>query len=257
MKGLTNGKFLNSKRLSALLCIAVAVTMLLSINALTPAKTQAASKKTVYVITKETDSTSTTYYSYNKRGFIKKAVLYYNGERWNSSIYSYGKKKKGKLACIAQQDRGGRITSFYYKKNGLLKKYGDGDGYHNVVKRKNCLATVIKCNTSHETNYISYNKKKQIVKEVSKSPYGTFTTTYSYDSKGNISKSDSIRYKNIYKNGRLIQNQIRQKDGSYKVYKKYTYKKITVPAKYVKRVKKQQWGVRNPVGPVYGFSMIQ
>ena len=80
------------------------------------------------------------------------------------------------------------------------------------------------------THYYTYDKKGNLVKEVTKYKEGN--------------EVEEVTYENTYKNGRLVK-QVETYDTGESFIRFYSYKKISVPKKLVKKVKTQQWSFLN------------
>lgn len=246
------------KRVVALLCC-----FALLFCAAGTANVQAKSGKTVYVVTKVSFKTSEVKgaytYSYNKRGLINKVSTYMAGEKYLNAIYKYDSKKKSRLKKISyvplKDGDNPSTVSFVYTSKGQIKQIKNkNEGTYTIKVRKNGKATSIVNKAKNEKYSLSYNKKGHVKKAVLNLDGLKLRYSNSYDKKGNLVKDQYYKYKNTYKNGRLVKSSAVGAVG----VEKYTYKKITVPAKYYKKVKKQQWAIKNELAdPVGGLSLVQ
>ena len=209
---------------------------------------------TMYVIASTKTKMSSGYseaakYTYKSTGLLAKRT--------------YGKKTLDKFTYVGKRMKthwkdGGEGTPSNYKytyKSGKLVKSYDSVNRSTIKFALNKSRKVRKIrnrsqggSTSYTTSY-SYDSKGRL----SSYKYGTWSNTtarYSYDSKGNIAKATEFwndnpydmhvtTYKNTYKNGRLVKVVKTDANGT-KTTVTITYKKVKVPASYKTVVKKQQ-----------------
>lgn len=187
--------------------------------------------KTIFVLSQidyvaELDGTVENF-SYNSKGFVTKVEDPYFNQSWK---YYYDSKCNIKKAYFASNSGTGFYSYFYYKKGKLSKqvqkkRFGD---YDSTIKY------------SWKNGRIS-----KIKNQYSSDSYST--STFKYDKKGNVKyqKDVSVNEKKYvhaskislkYKYGRLSKKS--PKSGTVQ---KLSYKKITVPKKYVSKIKEQQW----------------
>lgn len=181
----------------------------------------------------------------------KYVTSYKNTQGWheNSGYFTYG--KKGRLAEVVSGGSQGVMTykeTYNYDKAGRVSK-------------------VLHDRTGDVATYsFKYNSKKRMSKKSLKASNGSvYTTAYSYDGKGNLTKvreSYSTKScKNTYKKGRLSKRVVTESYSSWSNTKtiSYKYKAVKVPKSYVSQIKKQQWALLNqpasvgvlPVNPLY------
>ena len=198
-------------------------------------QTQASSKTKVYVVSKISGNGKTFSYAYNKNGLVKRMIS------------------------------GGAKTT--YKYSGTKLKSFDSEAGRNVVKYKNGKA--VKVARAYGSGYYdtwSYDKKGRVTKYASHTPLGTGKIVYTYskngriakassafgaaspdiirptyDKKGNVTSWSGRSFKISYnKSGRATARTI-----SSSGTEKFTYKRISIPKKYLKAVKAQQRCVLN------------
>ena len=164
---------LRKKVLAAALAAALAFTGAAAGFAGSNVSAEAAAKKTVYQVTKETDDSGTTKYTYNKKGLLKKEVTTYKDSYYGTysardkkevitTTYKYTKKNKIKTATTKDV-----ITTTYYEtdKNDPTN-HGDSKG------------TTVETETTVEK--YTYNKKGLATKSVATTKNkmtGSYTTS--------------------------------------------------------------------------------
>lgn len=259
----------------SLLSALLVLLMVMSFILLPARQAEAASKKTVYVltginfITEEGEKIPVHKYSYNKKGMLKSGV---RGHGTVKMKYTYD--KKGRLKTYQTKLNEWQVRKYTYNKKGKISKvdttYLDAstnkfayDGFHSVYK---------------------FNSKKQVVQETAagsvwdeeqeKSVKVTYDIRYSYDKKGrlagkiNKTTGDSLKITydkkgsvgtTIYKSGDYSETNISKNtynkkglltrmeenvedsngDKLVNIYT-YEYKKMKVKKSMVKKIKAQQ-----------------
>jgi len=245
--------------------VLIAVTAMLvaayvMVAALVPVQAHAASKKTVYVITKIaiTNSSGTTIdsytYKYNKHGLVKKRAMKSYGDTIESKYYTYNKAKQI-TKCVTKDSRGKKdsVEKYTYKKGILAKmKYTwyivDTKGKKTYTFDEN--GTLVKeegGNSDGSNQYVG--TYKYYSNGLMKSQKGFMENKkFKYDKKGKCVKEYSdgrlfMKYKNTYvskSSKRLKSVRWYNKDFHKYGYFKFTYKKMKVSKADAKLVKKQQ-----------------
>lgn len=261
-----NAKNKSMKFFSVLLAVVIFISSL-NINTV---KVDAASKKTIYVIKsvkyyrfeeyykdksenkksvkdlKDSDFTyyQTDTYSYNKKGLItvhnhksdmdtEKTTFKYKGSKLVSDKIG---NQKGKYTY-----RKGKVSQYKqtYDGNFFLRKYT----YDSKGRLKSYKETMTNFEGFGSFKY-SYNKKNQVTKFSNKA-FGTKKMSYNAD--GTLKKL--IYNKEIYNydyekdsNGNVtVVTRTRESENETMITKRViTYKKVSVPASYVKTINKQQ-----------------
>ena len=264
------------KRLGAVVFALSLVTGLLGVSA----PVEAAAKKSVYVLTKQTESTemdgesfaSSAYtYTYTNNGLIKKC-----GSVLSTYKYTYSGTQLTKLTetpLEGYESIGKSTYKYTYDKKNRVKKYvettvnEDGSktietstfGYDSKGRIKTNKIVYSGTIDNTVTYKYTYNSKSQLTKisVISENSNDT-SMTYTYDSKGQVKKevmaytSDGTAYEvtttSTYtydKNGNVKKkvSETSYSDTSVPTSTNtytYTYKKISVPAKKAALVKEQQ-----------------
>ncbi len=260
---------------------ALMVLLMLMSFILFPARqAEAASKKTVYVltginyITEDGKTIPVHKYSYNKKGMLK------SGTRGNGTVkMKFTYDKKGRLKTYETKLNEWQVRKYTYNKKGKICKvdttYLDGstrkfayDGFHSVYKF-NSKKQVVKetaagsvwddkqeksVKVTYDIRY-SYDKKGRIVEKVNKTTGDSVKITY--DKKGSsgtmVYKSEDYtstsKSKNTYnKKGLLTKMEENEEDSNGdKIVSVYTYeyKKMKVKKSMVKKIKAQQEALMN------------
>ena len=207
----------------------------------------ATAKKTIYVV----KSIGGEKITYNENGLVAKRTSSYETRE-----YTYSGAKVESISITRNASSPVKWYLQYDGKNRLKKLTSSGASTYDMY-----------------TDVYSYNKKGRVSKIVrSETQFGN-TTTYKYTSKGYVKSSLSTngtkciygydKHNNVsafsmgpasgsgmtrfvenrytYKNGRIKQrSQTMNGTGGTATVSKYTYKKVSVPKKYVAQVKKQQ-----------------
>lgn len=191
-------------------------------------------------------------YSYNSNGFLSKKTGTSYDMSTTTTTYKYSGAKilssKSNGAYnpnIKATYKNGRIAKVAYKWKGIpliTDTYKYKKGRVSQATRKNAGNSLVK---------YAYNSKGRISKvteyfKISKTKTSKYVESYTYDSKGHVTKvkqtesgkTTTLKYKNTYKNGLLVQQQLVSWGGSEPV--DITYKTISVPKKYAAKVKAQQ-----------------
>lgn len=223
-----------------------------SASVITQAKTDlgqlsTTAKKTLYVV----KSIGGEKITYNENGLVAKRTSSYETRE-----YTYSGAKVESVSITRNTSSPVKWYLQYDGKNRLKKLTSSGASTYDMY-----------------TDVYSYNKKGQVSKIVrSETQFGN-TTTYKYTSKGYVKSSLStngakcmygydkrnnvsafsmgpasgsgmtryVENRYTYKNGRIKQrSQTMNGTGGAAAVSKYTYKKVSVPKKYVAQVKKQQ-----------------
>ena len=245
------------KLISILLTLSLLTAFIPSVNA-----DAASGKTTVYVISKIT--TKKTYdkkrngektFTYSKNGLVtncksgsdKKGIkFFYKGKKLvkakNSTMtYKFKYDNKGHASLDMKSLKGELCGVEFDEKNRVLYNL-DFPGMHFFYNNKGQITKKYMAVVTGEKS------PKEAIDEAS------IIETLSYDSKGYATKkvckypNDSIitKFKNTYKSGRLKKVKViyYNKDGKINkfncVEETITYKKITVPKSYKKRIEKQQ-----------------
>lgn len=216
---------------------------------------QAASKmKTIYVISGITSKSGDESYqfTYNDKGLIKKEV---NGSQTNTFSY------EGKKISEEKQVFGKEKTKlrFSYDKKGKLTKVvtTETDGKKSTVKYsyKSGKVSEFKDGGTGSVWTLTYNGKGLVKKSSIKAVDGSSSSIkYWYNSKKDLKKmttswdvKESLSYK-YNKYGRksvTVKYEYKDKSQNTSEVYSYKYKKIKVPASYVKAVKAQQMDLAN------------
>ena len=215
---------------------------------------QAASKKkTIYVISGITTKSGDESYqfTYNDKGLIKKEV---SGSLTNT--FSYDGKKISKEKQVSGKEK--TKLSFSYDKKGKLTKVvtTEADGKKTTVKYsyKSGKVSEIKDGSTGNVWTFTYNKKGLVKKSGIKAADGSSSSIkYWYNSKKDLKKmttswvTESLSYKyNKYGRKKVtVKYEYEDKSQNTSEVYSYKYKKITVPASYVKAVKAQQKDLAN------------
>ena len=208
----------------------------------------------VYVLSKIGDMECT----YNSKGLLaqrKNASTTITFKYSGSNIKSYTSKfehgrskstttgkltydKKGRPAKLVEKNANGSATDTYtYNKAGNVKKYTHQASGQGMI--------TYKC---------AYDADGRMIKRNASGGDKT-KTSYEYDENGNMksatfqygSRGYTFEYANTYKKGRMTKKTTKITSlGSYSTTASYSYKKITVPAKYAQAVADQQWALLNP-----------
>ena len=235
-------------------------TLTASASAAQPAMQTQASKAKVYVISKIDYGYRTDKLSYNKSGLVTKI----NNGGGYATQYTYSGSKIKNFYTSGEGTRFSSGVNTY--KNGKLVKvdnYGShsGNTYHHtytykngrIVKRSGTIAD------QTITKKYSYNKKGYIAKMTTTTRSGSKATKYAYDKRGNLTKeagTSNRTYKNKYNKRGLITAKTTSYSASSSSTIKYSYKRITVPKKYVKAIKAQQRALINGTNVTFVFSDI-
>ena len=221
------------------------ILILLFMTVLGNTSVQAASKS-VYVISKIVQavkmpmmiSKSSHTITYNKNGLVTKVKMS------KGYTYKYKYNKKNQLVQSEYIDINHETTDLELDKKGRVKQKGS------IIFKYNSKGKLK--STSNPDNSYTYNSKGQLIKV--KLLHDKTTVTYTYDARGMIASEkerfdsrDPIdyTYTNTYdKNGNL-KKQIQYEQYNFEAKKlsavtTFTYKKISVPASLVPRIKAQQ-----------------
>ena len=254
-------------------CIMLAVIVMLSMCARVD-KVHAAGKKTVYVVSKtytDAKSKNNVYekVSYNSKGLMKKISYGVKG----SVYWKYKYDKKNRVALKAQFINDWTNFKYTYKKGKLVKVAGYySEKFGGKKKLSGCTSTFkynskrliksekvsgVRIDENKKTSFTikyAYDKKGHVKRMYHPYPDNVTTHYYTYDKKGNLVKEvtkfkegnevEEVTYENTYKNGRLVK-QVETYDTGESFTKFFSYKKISVPKKLVKKVKTQQWSFLN------------
>ena len=230
-----------TRRLAAVMACALAVALVGAVVLASPTHAQAASKKKVWVVssaqvddyvtskykftyskgllTKEKASAGdvlNTYWKYDKKGNYKKQYCKHVTASGEKSSWKYVLKfdSKKRVKSYAEDQYADNPYKLKYNSKGRCKKYG----FWKV--KTNSKGWVTKLSESGQTEKFTRDSK------------GNFTRikTSGYD-------NSITRIRNTYKSGRLASW---IDDSESTVEGKLTWKKISVPKKYVKKVKAQQ-----------------
>jgi len=216
---------------------------------------QAASKKkTMYVISEITTKSGDESYqfAYNDKGLIKKEV---NGSLTNTFSY------KGKNISEENQVFGKEKTKliFSYNKKGKLTKIvtKEEDGKKTTVKYsyKSGKVSEIKDEGTGSVWTLTYNGKGLVKKAVIRAVDGSSSSIrYWYNSQkdlkkmttsGDVKESLSYKYNKYGRKSVTVKYEYKDKSQNTSEVYSYKYKKIKVPASYVKAVKAQQMDLAN------------
>lgn len=232
------------------------LAVLMSISLL-PAVAQAASKKTVYVVSsvtiKEGSQTNKITLSYNSNGLLKK---FSEPATYTTVTFKYNDKNQlvKKINNTYDGDFKGKqtITYKYNKKGQRTKKietFGEGDTQTTLYTYTSNNYVKTATGMFGKTTY-KYNKGRVIKATSDKIRYAA-----KYDSKGSIikwvryfekEKIGNYKATITYKNGRVSKLVRTYKpnpmwDRSHKETLTFTYKKMTVPASLADEIAEQQW----------------
>ena len=231
-----------------LLTFALLMAMRLSFAAPT-AQVKAAGKKTVWVLDSRLSEYGNYKYTYNKNGLLVKNTCSESNGDLPSYEYTYKGTKITKAVSITGENK--TEARYTYEKKGYLATQTPG-GMTDVTKFKwkngRCVETT--------DSLFSYDKNGWIRKADSKA-VSTSAWVHTFDKYGSIismsSKSGGVfDHANSYKNGRLVrQAELDESGEEYPGAYTYKYKKITVPASVVKKVKSQQDWLTNKGGFQY------
>ena len=230
--------------------LAAALLMAFLIN---PAQADAASKKTVYVISsikcksasgKIVDTYS---YKYNSKGLVKQKTMTTSGIKLQYK-YTYDKDNQIKKAAVYSSGKPSYTEKYTYK-DGLLSKgvfTSKYDGTKTIsLYTYNAKKQLIYIDSDQNPDTtLKYNSKGSI----STADFGFKTLKYKYNSKGFVSKEYmGKKLDRIYRYTYTSKNSARRKTMTcyYGNKKKictyyFTYKKMKVNKAYVPAVKKQQ-----------------
>lgn len=226
--------------------MALSVVLALSLCSLAASPAFAAGSKAgtkkISVVTKIGETS----YSYNAKGLIAKTRT-----SWGiTTKYKYsGTKivsaKSSDGSTVKASYKGGRISKVTYKWKGLNSKITDTYKYKK--------GRVVQATRKNAGNYLvkySYDKKGRLSKvtenfRITKTKVEKYTTSLKYDSKGYVVQEKhkdgaykfTNKFQNTYANGVLVKRQLK---GIPESAEEITYKTISVPSKYVKKVKAQQ-----------------
>ena len=246
----------------------VLILALIMTITLLPAAAQAASKKTVYVVSSvkvvENGKTTAIKLSYNENGLLTKIASTYADEK-TTETFSYNKKDqltKYVKKILSGKHKGDNETFTYtYNKKGQRKSKDSKD--YKVTYKYNSGNQIITAVSEHGDTNFKY--KNGHVKKAS----GTGPITYSatFDDHDNIKEwsnkfnTEKIGYGSYaytyYKNGRAktLKKTFKPNPmGSEKTQTlTFTYTKMTVPANLTDTIADQQWQFINGNG-VVGFA---
>ena len=215
-------------------------------------QTQAA-KTDVWVISKQNDTT----FSYNANGFVSKTnggmlgftnKYQYKGPR----IVKFSSRPNSTIVLLDTVDgtmayKSGRLVKMATKSNKNYNRIS----YKYQYDDKGRISGVSGTYMDEPVKYrFSYDNKGRMTKRVQKlrsstGAWSTSTDKFAYNSKGNLAKmifSDStVTYRYTYDKRGLVKK-VTSSSGSTITY---SYKKISVPTKYAKQVRKQQTGFQS------------
>ena len=207
-----------------------------------------AAKTSVWVISKQNDTT----FSYNANGFVSKtnggALGFTNKYQYKGSrIVKFSSRPNSTIALRDTVDgtmayKSGRLVKMATKSNKNYNRISytyryDGKGRISGVSGK-YMDEPIKYR-------FSYDSKGRLTKRVQKlrsstGAWSTSTWKFAYNSKGNLVKTvysgSATTYRYAYDKRGLVKK-VTPSGGSTTTY---SYKKISVPTKYAKQVRKQQ-----------------
>ena len=218
-----------------------------------PGRVMAAGQKTVYVLTSVSLSTGqTTTLSYNKNGLLSKASI--PSGSWgvpNKQLKaSYDKNGFLKKAILSDYNRKFTHTFSYQSgkpaKHTVITKYDSGTKETSVMtykfKGKTFTSTVKDAKTGEKEATVTgkTNSKNRLLSlSVKNTGEPAEKVKFKYDTKGFLKSAAydtyTITYTNTVKSGRLV----KMTEDKSTVYS-FKYKKVTVPASYVPKVKAQQ-----------------
>lgn len=265
------------KRLLAILLLTILTgTMILPV--------QAASKKTMYVVSSIKEKgvlrsfgkdSYTVKVTYTKKGLIKKI----NIPCKEGLVYTFTYNKKNRLTKFVEEIKNGDFkcvnTYTYTYKDGKLKtrtlKSTNGDTEKRTYDYKNGYRVLSNNITTWKENGKTETEKSKEtatyknghVKTLNR--VGIYSQTYSMDSRGNYTKyvlkaADGTIIKDGYlkasmnydKNNRITKRVVAYKnpmmDREEKITQTVKYKKITVDKKYAAMIEAQQWQLLNTEG---------
>lgn len=207
-------------------------------------KSGKAKRVQMYLVSKIGD----TKISYNKSGLVTKRAGKYETKK-----YSYSKKRVkayttttsyARTKTKVSYDKRGRVAKLKSSGSSSYANYTVSYSYGTKNRVKKATWKYASPSSNRTVSY-TYGKKGRLT--ASKSSDG-MKTLYGYDSKGNLTgfqaKSGSTRYvfnTYTYKNGRIAKRvQETNGVGGWTIADSYSYKKVSVPKKYVSLIKKQQ-----------------
>lgn len=231
------------------LTFALLMAMLLSFAA-PAAQVKAAGKKAVWVLDTRSSEFDKYQCTYNKNGLLVKYTCLKSDGGLPSYEYTYKGTKITKAMSVSGDNK--TVFRYTYDKKGYLATQTPG-GITDVAKFKwkngRCVETA--------DGQFSYDKNGWICKADYSKMGSTTSWVNTFDKYGYIismsSKSGGVfDHANSYKNGRLVrQAELDQSGEEYPGAYTYKYKKITVPASVVKKVKSQQDWLTNKGGFQY------
>ena len=241
----------------AVVCVGLAFALAASLGlaALAPGNAYAEGKTSVWVVsqstTKQSDGKFTTKYTYNKNGLVAKTnsnSKYTDDSYTVATQYTYSSKNalkkevskfngKANYTVTYTADSKGRVTKAVYK-------YVEG-GKVTEKYSYDSKGRLTKASYSGGSSKYTYNAKGYVVSQKWKSPDDTIKFSYIYDAKGYLKTTKyngeiDGKFKNTYKNGRLVKRVFYSGDGTSSGKQTITYKKISVPKSLAKMVKAQQ-----------------
>lgn len=230
------------KRTKKLLMITFIIGILVSAEV--PAmRAEAAAKKEVWVVDSKTSEFDKFKYTYNSKGLLVKDTCVKSNGGIPSYEYVYSGTKISKQIQLLDGEKHGEIQYTYNKKGYLTKETSGSEDYAKYEWKNGCCVKVSQESLSSVVS-LSYDKNGWITKIDTGTPPARVMT---HDKQGYI-LTDGLEGEdamggraNTYKNGRLVrQAEIDANGEEYAGAYTYKYKKITVPASAVKKVKKQQ-----------------
>ncbi len=244
--------------------ITLALALLLGVTLLPAAvKTEAASTKTVYVVSKitikEGSTTTASTLSYTDTGLIQKIDTSYKTERIKDTFtYNADNQLKKHVEKILTGDhKGSTPTTYTYNKNGQRTKKTDKyDDEKSVTKYTyNSKGQVAASTVEDRTTTYTYHKNGHVKKANNED----IAYTASFDDKGNITKwtrkfdTQKIGYYNatitytgsgrVSKITKTFKNNPMQDKQSQTLT--FSYTKVKVPAALADTIAEQQWNIIN------------
>lgn len=230
------------QKLSKKLLMITFMAIMLVSAAVPTVQAEAAIKKEVWVLDSKTSEFDKYKYTYNSKGLLVKDTCVKSNGGIPSYEYVYSGTKISKKAEVLDGEKHSEVQYTYNKKGYLTKSKeampDSADDYTEKYEWKNgcCVKT--------SGVSLSYDKNGWITKiEDGNGPARIMT----YDKHGymftdGVEGEDTVEGRvNTYKNGRLVrQASLDQNGEEYAGAYTYKYKKITVPASAVKKVKRQQ-----------------
>lgn len=216
------------------------ITFIIGILVFAGVPAEAAGKKEVWVVDSKTSEFDKYKYTYNKKGLLVKDTCVKSNGGIPSYEYVYSGTKISKEIGMLNGEKYYETQYTYNKKGYLIKETAPGfaDDYVEKYEWKNG------CCVKAPGVSLSYDKNGWITKiDDGNGP----ARIMAYDKQGYMLTDgeegrDAMEGRaNTYKNGRLVRQAAVDENGEeYAGAYTYKYKKITVPASAVKKVKKQQ-----------------